>query len=90
MYTARGAILRSNMFDTHKLNEVGFTKVKEFKTMLSLAISEVMSMLPESEDKDIFRQKVEEAVFFGTRSIACDPSNYTEIIPYPEKNREIK
>jgi len=70
------------MFDTHKLNDAGFSNVKAFKGKLSEAIGEVISLLPEGRDKSIFITKVEEAVFFGTRAIAAKEGNFTEIVKY--------
>lgn len=72
------------MFETHKLNELGFKVVKEFKEDLSLAISKAMVLIPEGRDKSIFKTKIEEAVFFGTRGIASDKNNHTEVINYAE------
>lgn len=72
------------MFETHKLNENGFAKVKEFKEGLSLSVSKAMQLLPEGRDKAILKTKIEEAVFFGTRAIAADPANHTEVVNYPE------
>jgi hypothetical protein len=72
------------MFETHKLNEAGFKKVFEFKNALSLVVSAAMKVLPEGRDKAIFKTKIEEAVFFGTRAIAADPANHTEVINYQE------
>lgn len=72
------------MFETHKLNEQGFAKVKEFKEGLSIAVSKAMQVLPEGRDKSILKTKIEEAVFFGTRAIASAPGNFTEIVDYPE------
>lgn len=72
------------MFETHKLNEAGFEAVKQFKTKLSTSISDAMKLLPEGREKAIFKTKIEEAVFFGTKAIAASPGNYTEIVNYPE------
>lgn len=72
------------MFETHKLNETGFAVVKTFKTELSIAVARAMRMLPEGRDKAIFKTKIEEAVFFGTRALASDPEYHTEIMNYPE------
>jgi hypothetical protein len=72
------------MFGTHKLNENGFAAVKSFKTAMSLGISLAMKYLPEGRDKAIFKTKLEEAVFFGTRAIAAEKKNHLEIIDYPE------
>lgn len=72
------------MFETHKLNEQGFSTVEAFKEKLSMAVSEAMTLLPEGRDKAIFKTKLEEAVFFGTRAIASGFGNFTEIVDYPE------
>lgn len=72
------------MFETHKLNDIGFAAVKAFKEKMSLGVSEAMLALPEGRDKAIFKTKLEEAVFFGTRAIASAPENHFEIVNYPE------
>lgn len=72
------------MFETHKLNDTGFAKVKQFKTTLSIAVATALKDLPEGRDKSLVKTKIEEAVFFGTRAIASVPDNHTEIIQYPE------
>ena len=77
------------MFETHKLNEKGFKEVNEFKEKLSLAVSEVMMVMPDSREKAIFKTKIEEAVFFGTKAIASNPENYTEIFGYSEVGKVI-
>lgn len=70
------------MFDTHKLNEKGFAEVKAFKSGLSLIINETLNLMPEGREKAVFKTKVEEAVFFGTKAIASKPGNFTEIVTY--------
>jgi hypothetical protein len=70
------------MFETHKLNEVGFEAVKEFKTAMSKAVTEAMTKLPEGREKAIFKTKIEEAMFFGTKAIAADSKNHTEVVTY--------
>lgn len=72
------------MFPTHKLNDKGFKAVKEFKESLSKVLSLQLEKLQDGRDKSICITKFEEAVFFGTRAIASDPLNYTEIINYTE------
>lgn len=70
------------MFDTHKLNETGFEKVKTFKTTMSNAVKTVVDTLPEGREKAIFVTKLEEAMFFGTKAIASEPTNHTEVVTY--------
>ncbi len=70
------------MFDTHKLNDSGFSEVKVFKTLLSEAINKALALLPDGREKSIFQTKIEEAVFFGTKAIASKSGNYTEITKY--------
>jgi hypothetical protein len=77
------------MFDTHKLNEKGFKEVAKFKTHLSSSISEAMLDMPEGREKAIFKTKIEEAVFFGTKAIAGNPENFTERVTYPETGKVV-
>ncbi len=70
------------MFDTHKLNEQGFEQVKQFKTGLSEAVTKAIDLLPEGREKAVFKTKIEEAVFFGTKAIASKEGNFTEIVKY--------
>lgn len=70
------------MFDTHKVNESGFKEIAEFKSTLSEALKKVNALLPDGRDKSIFTTKIEEAVFFGTKSIASKEGNFTEIVSY--------
>ncbi len=78
------------MFETHKLNDAGFEAVKKFKTGLSMAVSEALEMLPQGRERSIFVTKLEEAVFFGTKAIASDPKNNTEVVNYPEVSHSDK
>lgn len=73
---------RNDMFDTHKLNETGLEQVKTFKTELSTSITKALEMLPEGREKAVFKTKIEEAVFFGTKAIASKEGNFTEIVKY--------
>ena len=70
------------MFDTHKLNENGLVQVKLFKTLMSKAVTEALTYIPDSREKSIFVTKLEEAMFFGTKAIASEPLNHTEITKY--------
>jgi hypothetical protein len=70
------------MFDTHKLNDRGFEEVKNFKTIMSKAINNAVTYLPEGREKSIFLTKLEEAMFFGTKSIASKSENHTEVTKY--------
>lgn len=72
------------MFETHKLNERGFKVMGEFKSKMSVVVSDVMLLMPEGREKALFKTKVEEAVFFGAKAISSDPENFTEIVNYPE------
>lgn len=66
------------MFDYHLLNEQGKYEVVKYKTILSTAVNQVLEMMPECREKSIFKTKLEEAVFFGTRAIAQKEVNYSE------------
>ncbi len=70
------------MFDTHKLNEKGFEEVAAFKKVMAVAVSMALTYLPEGREKNIFKTKLEEAMFFGTRAIASKDGNFTEIVKY--------
>lgn len=70
------------MFETHKLNEKGFSEVKALKAGMNEAVTTVLSLMPDGRDKSIFTTKVEEAMFFGTRAIAAKTDNHTEVIRY--------
>lgn len=70
------------MFDTHKLNDLGFEEVKKAKAVMAHACELAMSLMPEGREKQIFKTKVEEAMFFGTKAIAGKEGNFTEIIKY--------
>jgi len=70
------------MFETHKLNENGFRQVKELKKRMASAVNDVMLMMPDGREKAVFKTKIEEAMFFGTKSIAGNENNHTEVINY--------
>jgi hypothetical protein len=70
------------MFDTHKLNELGFSEMQVYKKSMAEAVKYVQEFMPESREKAIFMTKMEEAIFFGAKAIAQKPTNYTEIVSY--------
>lgn len=74
------------MFETYKLNEVGFDEVRLFKAVMADAVELVMSKMPESREKAIFKTKIEEALFFGTRALSSKAANHSEIIVHRPGN----
>lgn len=70
------------MFETHRLNDKGFSEVKEFKIKMSQTINDVLKLMPEGREKSVFKTKIEEGMFFGTKAIASNSGNFTEIIYY--------
>jgi len=70
------------MFDSHKLNDTGFEAVKNFKTILSMAVKASLDLMPEGRERAIFTTKLEEAIFFGTKAIAGKEGNFTDITVY--------
>lgn len=70
------------MFETHKLNEQGFEEVRQAKTLLATAVDQALVLMPEGREKAVFKTKIEEAVFFGTKAIAGKTGNWTEIVRY--------
>jgi hypothetical protein len=72
------------MFDTHKLNEEGFKAVSNLKASMAKAVESALVLMPEGREKAVFKTKIEEAMFFGTKAIAGKEGNYTEIIKYTE------
>lgn len=70
------------MFETHKLNETGFDKVRGLKETMNKAAKEVLAFIPDGRDKSIFITKLEEGMFFATRAIAAQEGNHTEVIKY--------
>jgi len=70
------------MFETHKLNDKGFTEVRIFKGDLVVAVNKALELMPEGREKSVFKTKIEEAVFFGTKAIAGKEGNFTEIVTY--------
>lgn len=70
------------MFETHKLNEKGLKEVGNLKRRMKSVVEFVLEDMPEGREKAIFKTKIEEAMFFGTKAVASDPENHTEIIKY--------
>ena len=70
------------MFETHKLNEKGFEEVKVLKSSMAAAVEAVLFLMPEGREKSVFKTKIEEAMFFGTKAIAGKEGNFTEIVKY--------
>lgn len=70
------------MFDFHKLNEKGMQEVKVFKSKMAEAVERCLQMMPEGREKAVFKTKLEEAVFFGTKAIAGKDGNFTEIVSF--------
>lgn len=66
------------MFEYHMLNENGKQQVVEYKTIMGEAVKKVLEMMPEGREKSIFKTKLEEAAFFGTKAIASKDGNYLE------------
>ena len=70
------------MFETHKLNEKGFDEVRTLKALIADAVEAALAMMPEGREKSIFKTKIEEAMFYGTKSLASKEGNFAEIIQY--------
>lgn len=70
------------MFDTHKLNDTGFERMKVYKEAMAAAVTFVSGQMPECREKSIFITKMEEGVFFGAKAIASNPENHSEVTKY--------
>lgn len=70
------------MFETHKLNEKGFDEVRTLKALMAEAVEVALALMPEGREKAVFKTKIEEAMFFGTKAIAGKEGNFSEIIQY--------
>lgn len=74
------------MFETYKLNEVGFDEVRLFKALMADAVEIAMTKMPESREKASFKEKIEEALFWGTRALSSKPENHSEVIMHRPGN----
>ncbi len=70
------------MFDTHKLNDKGFSEMQSYKETVAKAVNQVLDLMPAGREKAIFQTKIEEAVFFGAKAIASKEGNFSEITKY--------
>ena len=70
------------MFETHKLNDQGFKEVNQLKSKMNAAVNDALALMPEGREKSVFKTKLEEAMFFGTKAIAGKEGNFTEIVTY--------
>lgn len=66
------------MFEYHILSDQGKEQVIKYKTIMGDAVKTVLEMMPEGREKSIFKTKLEEAAFFGTKAIASKDGNYLE------------
>ena len=73
------------MFETHKLNDAGFKAVSDLKSTMSDAVIKVLDLMPDGREKAVFKTKIEEAMFFGTKAVAGKDGNYTEIVRYTKE-----
>lgn len=70
------------MFETHKLNDQGFQQVSKLKSSMQEAVLKALELMPEGREKSVFKTKIEEAMFFGTKAVASKEGNFTEIVSY--------
>ena len=70
------------MSDTHKLNEQGFKEVSQLKASMAESVEQALALMPEGREKAVFKTKIEEAMFFGTKAVAGKEGNFSEIVKY--------
>ena len=71
------------MFESYTLNERGHAEVAKFKTNMAEAAKKVLTLLPENTlETTLFCQKMEEALFYGTKAICSKDGNYNDVIEY--------
>lgn len=75
------------MFESHVLNEKGINEIDEFKEKFANAFIEALSLMTENREKSIFKTKIEDAVFWGTKAIASKEDNFTKVKIYGLKNK---
>lgn len=63
------------MFESHRLNNHGFEEVEQFKTQMRKTVKVLEKLVPESRELSIFKTKMEEAAFYGTKAIANKKEN---------------
>lgn len=68
------------MFETYMLNDLGKEQVRYFKTKMELLVTHSENMLVDGREKAIFKSKIEEAMFYGTRAIAKNPAHHSEVL----------
>lgn len=71
-----------SLFNTHKLNDQGFKEVTQLKASMAAAVTEALKLMPEGREKAVFKTKIEEAMFFGTKAVAGKEGNFSEIVEY--------
>ena len=70
--------MQHEMFKSHRLNNTGFEEVENFKTQMRKAVSVLEKLCtghPNEREVAIFKTKMEEAAFYGTKAIAMKPNN---------------
>jgi uncharacterized protein YaaR (DUF327 family) len=70
------------MFTTHMLNTEGKKQMAAFKTAAKNFVVEAIQSMEDSKEKDIFLQKIDEAVFFGAKAIAQMEDNHESKTDY--------